>query len=128
MKEIPLPSGALLKISHTPFSESKALYQALLEELKEVAVDSKTDLTAMMKNVFCMGFSSKKVEAALSVCLKRCLYNELKIDDQTFEPASAREDYVKVCIEVVEENIRPFLKGLSVELKRVLLMIPSDPR
>lgn len=126
MRDVTLHSGAKLMVGNTPFAESKALYQVLLEEAKSIPFDSKTDLSALIKNIFCYGFSSKKVDAALEVCLKRCLYNGLKIDATTFEPASAREDYFKVCLEVVEDNISPFVKGLSAELSRLSAMIPNS--
>ena len=35
MKEVKLPSGAVLIIRLSPFSDSKALYQAVLKELQE---------------------------------------------------------------------------------------------
>lgn len=123
MKEIKLPSGAILKISNTPFAISKALYQAVLEEMKGLSLTAGTDMNEVLKNLFCIGFSSKKIETALSECLKRCTYNDgkgdLKIDDSTFEAPSAREDYTILCVEVMMENISPFMKGLSVGLKRV---------
>lgn len=130
MKEIKLQSGALLKISHTPFSESKALYQAVLEEMKSIKLATGAELGDLIKDIFCIGFSSKKVEAALDVCFKRCTYSngngDLKIDDKTFESESAREDYSMVCIEVIQENISPFMKGLFAGFKRVSAMMPSD--
>lgn len=125
MKDVTLPSGSTLKILSIPFSEAKALYQALLEEAKGIAFDAKTDLGSLMKQVFCVGFSSKKVDAALSVCLSRCTYNDLKIDASTFEPLKAREDYSIVCIEVVQDTIAPFTKGLYAEFARLLSTIES---
>lgn len=125
MKEVNLESGSVLKILDTPFAESKALYQAVLEEGKGLNIPSDGNVGQMLKDFFCIGFSSKKIDAALSVCLKRCLYNDLKIDDKTFEPIAARQDYTKICMSVIEENITPFTKGLSVELNRVSAMLGS---
>lgn len=126
MKEISLPSGKKLSIGSTPFSESKALFQAVLEELRKIGISSKDDHMEVMKNLFCMGFSSKKVEDALAVCLKRCLYDGLKIDENTFEPEESRADYLPVCLEVVKENVAPFLKGLSAGLNSVSTLITNS--
>jgi|SRR5581483_7115895 len=121
MKEVDLPSGAKLKISPTPFGISKALYQSILEEGKVLSLKSNLEIGDLLKEIFCLGYSSKKIEAALWECFKYCLYSdargEMKIDKDTFEPLSAREDYSIVCFEVALENIIPFLKGLFVELK-----------
>lgn len=130
MKEITLPSGAVLKMTHTPFAVSKALYQAILEEMKGLKMSHEMEVSSVLKEIFCIGFSSKKVETALWECLKRCTYNngagDLKIDDTTFEPIAAREDYSLVCIEVMRENISPFMKGLYAELPRILAMITGS--
>lgn len=132
MKEIKLPSGAILKISLSPFADSKALYQAILEEFKSVPVSGKSDLAELFKNVVCTGFSSKKVEMCLETCFKRCIYNcgngDLKIDRDTFEPEKNREDYIQVCIEVAKENITPFLKSLFAEYRQFMAITPSVPQ
>ncbi len=122
MKEFKLNSGSVLKVGHTPFSVSKALYQAVLKELKGLKVNSTDDLALFLKDFVCVGFSSQEIEKALVECFKRCTLNDLKIDDQTFEPDERREDYVPVCVEVVKENILPFMKSLFVESQRLLAM------
>lgn len=127
MKEIKLNSGATLKISTIPFGVAKSLYQAILEEAKTVKFDASTDMAAVIKDLVCAGFSSKKVESALWECLKRCIYNngkgDFKIEESTFEPVEARTDYSLICIEVMLETVLPFMKGLSAELGRVITMI-----
>ncbi len=119
IKEIKLPSGAILKIQVSPFAVSKALYQALLRELKLVPVDTKTEMASLFKDVFCIGFASQAIELCVWECFKRCTYNagngDLKIDDQTFEPVERRDDYMKVCVEVARENVLPFAKSLYAE-------------
>lgn len=125
MKEIPLPSGAKLSIGDIAFAEAKGLYQSILKEIKSVNFDV-NNYPSMLRDFVCLGFSSKEVEAALNVCMSRCLYNGLKIDSNTFEPSAAREDYTKVCIEVMENAIRPFMKGLSVELGRLSGLITGS--
>ena len=125
MKEIALKSGSVLKIGHIPFAEAKNLYQAVLEEAKSIKLSASTDITAMMKDLFCVGFSSKRVELALNEVMKRCLYNDLKIDDKTFEPLEARCDYSIVCVEVLMDVLAPFTKGLYAEFGRLLAMIEN---
>lgn len=125
MKTTTLPSGAELTITLAPFADSKALYQSILEELKSVSIKGEDEIgIGLLKDLFCAGFSSKKIEAAMSKCLSRCLYNGIKIDDSTWEPAEAREDYMKTLVEVAKENIAPFVKSLSLEFsiaKEILL-------
>lgn len=117
MIEKKLPSGATLKITLGSFAESKALYQACLEEMRGLHVDPHEEIDVnLFKNLFCVGLSSKKIEAALVPCMKRCLYNDLKMDDATWEPVEARQDYVMACFEVAKENIAPFAKSLYAEL------------
>jgi hypothetical protein len=119
-RKVTLPSGAILKVVPAPFAESKALYQAILSEVKTVNIELSMELPALFKDVFCIGFSSPKIEAALQKCFTRCLYNEQKISDDTFEPVAAREDYTTVCVEVTKENIGPFLKSLYAEFQTAL--------
>jgi len=121
-----------LKIGVSPFEVSKALYQAILEEAKAVAFVSTTEMASVYKDIFCVGLSSKKIEACLWECFKKCIYNsgkgDLKIDKDTFEPVEARSDYVAVCIAVAKENIDPFVKGLYAEYSQFFEMIGSDQK
>lgn len=121
MKEVNLPSGAVLKLQVAPFADAKALYQAVLEEVKNVKkVD--VDWASIFIELSCVGFSSKKIESALEQCFKRCLYDDKKIDKDTFEPVDSRQDYVVVCLAVAKENIMPFMKGLYAEFQQFLAM------
>ncbi len=122
MREVDLPSGAKLKISMAPFAESKALFKAVLEEAKSIGIDAQKDITDinMYKEIFCAGFSSKKIDDCLKPCLGRCTYNDSKITDDTFESAGSREDYLIVCYEVAVDNISPFLKSLYAKFSQTL--------
>lgn len=119
MREVKLPSGAVLKIAPSPFVISRALYQALLKELKDVSITTKTEMASLWKDLFCIGFSSPAIETCLWKCFERCTYDSgaghMKIDDQTFEPVIRRDDYMKVCVEVTKENVLPFAKSLYAE-------------
>lgn len=124
-KEITLPSGAVLKLNPAPFEQAKNLYQAILEELKPVSISTSSDVAEVLKNLMCYGFSSKKVEQCLWECMKRCQYNngkiqDLKVDKDIFNNVEVREDYVPICIEVVKENVGPFVKSLYAEFSKNL--------
>jgi hypothetical protein len=123
------PSGATLKITPSPFAVSKALYQALLKELRTVRFDF-TDQVELYKQLFCVGFSSPEIERCLWECFKRCTYNsdagDLKITEDTFEPEKAREDYMTVCTEVAKVNIVPFAKNLFAEYERFSEILSTD--
>lgn len=125
---IELPSGAKLDVKLAPFSDSKALLQAFLEEIKAVKMAADTQLDVnLFKDLFCAGFSSPKVEAALTVCMNRCLYNGLRIDRETFESAEARQDYMLACFEVAKENVAPFTKGLYAKYSTLLASLKDLP-
>lgn len=121
MREVVLPSGAKLQISPSPFLVSKALFQSILEEAKSLKLDPQAEIDVnMFKDMFCGGFSSRKIELCLNECLKKVLYNGLRIDEETFEPDAARQDYVTVCWEVILENVTPFTKALTSKFSAIL--------
>ena len=128
-EDLTLPSGSTLKITLAPFAQSKALYQAVLEELKALHLDPNAEVDVnLFKDIFCAGFASKKVEIALEECMKRVLYNGTKILPDTFEPVAAREDYLPVCLEVARANVAPFLKHLSSVLPGILGTLVSSQK
>lgn len=126
MRCVTCPSGAQLTIYPAPFPDAKALYKALLREARGVAINSKMELQELYKELFCLGFSSDTIEKELWKCLVRCTYNsgkgDLKIDENTFEPLEARDDYMVVCMEVAKENVLPFVKSLYAEFQKALSM------
>lgn len=127
-KKIKLPSGAELEVWVSPFEKSKALYQALLEEVKEMKLDPNASVDVnFYKDLFCMGFSSKKVEACLSACFEKATYNGKRISSDTFEPVAARQDYLEACFEVAQENVAPFMKSLYAKYETILEKMKSSP-
>lgn len=121
MKEIKLSSGAVLKISLIPFAEAKELFQVIMEEFKTLKIETKTELDVnFFKDIFSTGFSSKKIDKALGVCLRRCTYNDLRVDDNLFEDINAREDYLAIILEVIKEVLSPFLKNLTALLPQAV--------
>lgn len=118
MKEITLPSGAVLKIQPAPFAEAKNLHQAVLEELRRIRYEGEHFSFNFFKDAMCSLFSSKIVENCLDKCLRRCLYNDFKIDEKTFEKQETWVDYVDVCHEVGKENIDAFMESLCALLNK----------
>lgn len=126
MRDVTLPSGAVLSVGLAPFADSLALYQSLLEEGKTLTLDPSQNVDAnFYKDLFCVGFSSKKIEASTKKCMEKCLYNKLRIDSQTFEPVKAREDYMTVLFEVTKDNIAPFTKSLYAQLQLFITMMQN---
>jgi hypothetical protein len=131
-QDVKMPSGASLKINVAPFEVSKALYQAILEECKGIAVGGQTDLHSVYKDLFCIGFSSKKIEACVWACFEKCTYDgtgaDLRISKDTFEPLSARDDYMTACMEVTKANVLPFAKSLYAEYGHILREMKKDQK
>lgn len=114
MKKITLPSGSKLEIDLAPFADANALNKAVAKELKEIEFNPEMDLSnpAFIKDLVCTAFSSELIMSALEACFKRCTYNGLRIDANTFEPEEARQDYFITCKEVLIEQLRPFAPAL----------------
>lgn len=122
IRVVTLPSGAILKLQPAPFAEAKALYQALLKEAKAVKVGEDTEIGFdLLKNILCTSLSSPDIEKALAKCMKKALYNDLPMNDGTFEAVESRQDYVQVMFEVAKENVLPFFpKSLLSRLSDVV--------
>ena len=53
-------------------------------------------------------------------CMKECTYDNIMITEDLFDDKpEIREDYDRIVMEVVKENLRPFLKGVSGMLSAV---------
>ncbi len=136
MKEIELPTGAKLGVDAASFAESHRLVKAIMGamrggELPSEALGVDTDnlgealknpalLTQIVDRVLAVA-TSDDVEKALMACLGRCTYNGVKITpDLLDEPdvtENIREDYYKVCLEVIKANCAPFFKRTFSGLK-----------
>lgn len=134
-REVNLPSGATLRIQLSPFVDAKNLYQAMLREIKKIKVSEDMKMGGLFKNLFCAGFSSPEVEAALWKCFQRCAYRGPRVGDQfekigedTFEPESARHDYFHVCAEVAQDNVGPFMKPLYAQYQSVVETMQSTQK
>ena len=123
-----LKSGAKLEVTLADFEKSRALYQAMLEEIKDLKVnfDDQIDVN-FFKNVFCAGFSSKKIETCIWACMTRATYNGVKITKDTFEPEEARGDYFDIQFEVAKANILPFTKNLYAVFSQIKDLLGKSP-
>ncbi len=124
MIEHKLDSGKLLKITPAPFSDSKAVYQALLKEIKTLKLDADADIDVnLYKDLFCVALGSDELEKAIWKCMERCIYDGHKITHDTFEDVSAREDYLEVLLVVGKSNVEPFMKALMQKSSHLLEMM-----
>jgi hypothetical protein len=114
MSKKTLPSGAVLEINLAPFLDANSLNRAVAKELLKIKFDGELDLNDhnFIKDIICTAISSDDIMSALWNCFKRCTYNGVKMNQDTFENEDARGDYFTVCKEVLIENLRPFGKGL----------------
>lgn len=124
-REVVLPSGRKLVIGNSPFAISKALYQSVLEEFGNLEISMDEGVPSLVKNIFCLGFSSKKIERCLDDCLKRVTVDSIRVNEETFEKVEHRQDYLDVCYEVALENLLPFTKSLYAKYQAVLKDLES---
>lgn len=124
MKEVKLPSGAVLKIGIVPFDACNELKKAVMQEVKGISIARVKDVMDVSKDYICTVFGSDAVEMKLWECMKRCTYNsgkgDLKLDKDTFEAIEARQDFTEVQIEVGMECLGPFGKSLYAVLLHLL--------
>ena len=128
MKEVVMPSGAKLQIEPAPFVKARDLFQAVLDEGKNLKIDFGMEMSnpSFKKDVFCTALSSKKIEEHVWRCMEKVTYNSLRVTMETFEPLEARGDYFAACFEVAQENVLPFLKSLYVLSNRPLGSIGTN--
>jgi len=121
MKKVKLPSGRELEIGDTPFSESKALFEAVAEEMESISInDGSMAVPNIMKNVLARICYSKRISKALEPCLLRVVVDKVKIGEQTFEKKEHRADYLEVVYEVATENLDPFMQSLFAKYRLLL--------
>ncbi len=111
--KIDLPSGAKLEIYPADFLVAKKAYQVVAQELEGLKLDPQAEVDVnLLKDVMIRSVASEAIDAQIWECMKKCTYNGLKITKDTFQPMSAREDYLPALYEVAVVNISPFLKSL----------------
>jgi hypothetical protein len=123
-----LKSGAKVELHEADFETANALFQAVAAEVIKVQTGIKFDLSRgmaglaeiefpldAMKNVICQIAASKEAGALIMDCMGSCLYNGQKITRATFQPTSARQDYLPLALEVMKLNVLPFFSGLDLK-------------
>lgn len=124
MKEVVFKNGHVLKVMPAPFADAQELLEALSAEAAKIPVVSQGEVGELCKNLICSVISSRAVKSALKKCLIRSTYDggqgDLKIEDDTWTTFEARENYIDSCTEVIEENVRPFMKSLYALFGRLI--------
>lgn len=133
---ITLKSGAQLALTIAPFAVGNRLLKTVARELAAVDFDMDTvnfselsgkDINTL-KNALFQLLQSDALETALLECMKRCLYNNERITETTFEPEDARPDYLPVAWEVIKVNLRPFFSGLDLSSLTSARPVSSDQK
>jgi len=119
---VTLKSGHVLTLQMASFDEANALKQTVASELMlvDVKLPESSDMAKLMasdasglKNIFLMLIASKKIEAAIMGCAKRCLLDGVKVEKGLFEEPHMRGDYMPMMWEVMKFNLLPFFAGFD---------------
>ena len=129
MKEFKGLSGGKIVINCSSMSNVKKLRKALAVELKKVNIDvgnpkNLAELSGTFKdtnkwiNIFFFFFlgleTSEAFDNIIMECMKDCTYDNIMITESFFDDKpEARQDYDRIVMEVIKENLAPFLKGVS---------------
>lgn len=135
MKEFKSSTGKKIVINCASMKNAKRLRKALANELLKVNIDvgNPKDLSELSNtfkdtnkwlNIFkeiLLGLeTSEDFDNVISDCMKECTYDNIMITEDLFDDKpEMREDYDRIVMEVVKENLRPFLKGVSGMLSAV---------
>lgn len=149
-----LPSGATLSVTVAPFADAWALMKASLKTLKGMdltAEDLKRDMATLLSTPSALALildrivdfaTSSEVESAMWRCAQRSLYIPAgsdpafpgtKVNQNLFDDPvhgnSAREDYTRILMAILEVNCKPFLaKALSGLLTPKATSFKGDPQ
>ena len=129
MKKIDLPSGSSLEIYLLPFEEAAFLFRMFSKEMGDLNITIK-DFAFLgssknideiefgfqefinLKGPLCSLLSNEKLINAGRSCLSKCIYNNLKITNTTFESEEARGDFYPCIFYAIKENVSPFFGNL----------------
>jgi hypothetical protein len=127
-----LPSGATLEIQLAPFEAGCRLLTAVTAEAEKIKIDlggalsqvhSINDLSGIdlnsetvntLKNIFSRVIASESIRECFWECSSWAIYNKTKItkENNVFDKADARGDFLIVMKEVLMFNLSPFFSGL----------------
>ena len=142
LKTHTLPSGTKMGIEIASWGVVGILRRALAKEMKAVDIqlsdsvlgaalskDPRAIMAALggsdvngLKNIVMQLLGSQEVEEAVFMCMVKCTLQPegeavQKITAATFEPEARREDFIPAAVEVIRQNLTPFIKSLNFGLK-----------
>jgi hypothetical protein len=121
MEKIDLPSGAILEIGLLPYEEAWKVQQKIALAIKGIEIDKNsidfknlwsTDVF-VLKGAICQILGNDAVIQAAKECFKKCLYNNQKITNMTFDEKESRQDFLYCVAYALKANIEPFFAGLA---------------
>lgn len=127
MKEFKSTKGKRVVINPAPFKVVKRLRKTFANELLKVNIDignaqsleelknvySENKLLNILKNVLLGLEVSEEFEDVIFECLQECTYDNITITSDLFDDKpELRQDYDRIVLEVVKENLNPFIKGV----------------
>lgn len=130
MKQLKGTTGKIITINPAKFKHTKLLRECIARELMKHKIDignpktleqiSKNikenigELINLLKDVLLGLETSQEFNNVIWLCLQECTYDNAMITEQLFDDIPEyREDYDLIVMEVVKENLRPFLKSLN---------------
>lgn len=117
-------NGKTIVINAAGFKDAFELKNSIEESIKGQQLDlvkkgtslENMDIAPLIQLVLSID-SNERFNTALFKCLEKCLYDQEKITEKTFEKVENRADYYNIVIECVKVNISPFFVGLISRLK-----------
>lgn len=129
MKEFKSQNGKVIVINSSSMKTVKKLRKCLAQELLKHKIDlgnpksvaeltqslkgKMVDIVNLLKDILLGLEVSDEFEAVIYECMKECTYDNIMITESLFDDIQeAREDYDKIVMEVIKENLYPFIKSL----------------
>lgn len=118
-----LPSGAELEVTLLDFEPAFEISQTVTKFLGLLDVDLKAlevekwksindiDVNAI-KRPLAQILSNSDLTKAANKCLAKCLYNNVRINEKTWNAPEARKDYYHAMFYALKDNIYPFFEGV----------------
>lgn len=128
MREFRGEHGARIVINSAKWEVVKRLRRCIATELKKVGIDidnitslsqlqtqfNGAKLLMVAKDILLSLESSEEFDTIINECLRECTYSNKTIDSNLFDDVEeARDDYDKIRIECLKENLNPFFKKLA---------------
>jgi len=123
-----------LRITPASFEDALELQDAVSEALAEKdmtisqeifqgEIDGAT-LGTMVKMILTVA-KNKRLRESLFTCAASAVYKNQRIDKEFFEPIATRALYYPIMIEVLKENLGPFLESLTGQLSGLKDMVKT---